>query len=1051
MVPVSSDCYHAYICDHKSLLMTLTDMRKIIFSAFMALLALQVASAQAVLVSGNVTSADDGLPLPGVSVVIQGTTQGTSTDLDGNYSISVQSGQTVLFTSIGFKDQLFTISEGGTINVAMETDAVMLDEVVAIGYGVMKKSDLTGSVSSVKADELQRTPAANLDQALQGLAAGVTVNSSSGQPGAAAEVRIRGIGTVNNSAPIYVVDGVIVEDISFVNPNDISSTEILKDASATAIYGSRGANGVILITTKKGSTDGKVNVSIDAYAGVQTPWRKLDLMNASEFAYTLASLTSSSQLEYLQANGINDWVRQYLIGSSKWYPSNLNYSAIDTDWQDEIFRSAAIQNYHVSINGGNEKSQWSLSGSYFNQQGTIIGSDYSRATVRANSSHQVAKWLKVGENLTFMMSEGRNAMNNNSSPAASVISAALAMAPWDPARYPAGSRNRNGEDLSGQISAASNFKNVTNPLSMVENSDPQDKTERWVGDIFLEITPVKGLTFRSDVSLDLTNTRHRLFKSKYQYSEYDKNDKNFIERNMARYSTVIVENTLTYSREIKKHSFSAMVGQTSEEYNYYSIGGSGSTILNPDERNWYLSQATEDRTESSDQASRSRRLSFLGRLHYSFDSKYLITVNFRADGSSKFPENAWGFFPSAALAWRISSEPWMKGISWLDDLKIRAGWGSIGNDKIGDNSFILSMSNTGPTFLDYPLGVGDQALATGATILTYVNNGGRWETTEQWNAGFDFGVLNNRLTGTVDLFLRDTKDMLLSVTAPAHVGNRYAATANVGTVRNQGIELSLNHRNRIGQVDYSIGGNVSFISNELTAMNGGQRVIGDKVISDEGLPLYTFWGYRYDGIFRTEEEISEYLWAEEDGKYAPGDAKYVDINHDGKITEADRTDLGNPFPWLTYGLNISAAWKGLDLSLFFQGVYGNEIYNAVRLRTEGTGNEATLSTTMRDVWTTSNPGGSIPNPNGSAMNKEDSDRFIEDGSYLRLKNLQIGYSLPERWISRLGMSRLRIYLSGSNLFTVTGYTGYDPEVGGGVDYGNYPQSRTFMLGLNINF
>ena len=383
--------------------MTLTDMRKIIFSAFMALLALQVASAQAVLVSGNVTSADDGLPLPGVSVVIQGTTQGTSTDLYCNYGFSVQSVQTVLFSSLGFKDQLFTISGGGTINVAMETDAVMLDEVVAIGYGVMKKSDLTGSVSSVKADELQRTPAANLDQALQGLAAGVTVNSSSGQPGAAAEVRIRGIGTVNNSAPIYVVDGVIVEDISFVNPNDISSTEILKDASATAIYGSRGANGVILITTKKGSTDGKVNVSIDAYAGVQTPWRKLDLMNASEFAYTLASLTSSSQLEYLQTNGINDWVRQYLIGSSKWYPSNLNYSAIDTDWQDEIFRSAAIQNYHVSINGGNEKSQWSLSGSYFNQHGTIIGSDYSRATVRANSSHQVAKWLKVGANLTFMM------------------------------------------------------------------------------------------------------------------------------------------------------------------------------------------------------------------------------------------------------------------------------------------------------------------------------------------------------------------------------------------------------------------------------------------------------------------------------------------------------------------------------------------------------------------------------------------------------------------------------------------------------------------------
>lgn len=1052
MVFASAESHHTYICTKPKHMISDTVMKKLLLLLSAVLLsAMQVVSAQTLTVSGTVTSEDDGLPLPGVSVVVQGTTQGTSTDLDGRYSISVRQGQTLLFTSIGFVDQTFTVSEGGTINVVLKTDAVMLDEVVAIGYGVMKKSDLTGSVSSVKADQLQKTPAANLDQALQGLAAGVTVNSSTGQPGAAAEVRIRGIGTVNNNAPIYVVDGVIVDDISFVNPNDIKSTEILKDASATAIYGSRGANGVILITTKKGSTDGKINVSIDAYAGVQTPWRKLDLMNASEFAATLASLTSASQLSYLQENGLNAWVRQYLIGTSRYFPSNLNYSAIDTDWQDVIFRSAAIQNYHVSINGGNEKSQWSLSGSYFNQQGTIIGSDFNRATVRANSSHQVAKWLKVGENLTFMMSQGRNAMNNNSSPSASVISAALAMAPWDPARYPEGSVNSAGEDLGGRISAASNFKNVTNPLSMVENSEPLDKTERWVGDVFLEITPVKGLTFRSDVSLDLTNTRHRLFNYAYQYSEYDRNEKNFIERSMSRYSTVIVENTLTYARDIKKHSFSVMVGQTNEEYNYYSISGSGSSILNPEERNWYLSQATEDRTEASDAASRSRRLSFLGRVHYSYDSRYLITVNFRADGSSKFPENTWGYFPSTALAWRISGEPWMKSVTWLDDLKIRAGWGSIGNDQIGDDSFILSMMNTGPTFVDYPLGTGDQALASGSTILTYVNNGGKWETTEQWNAGIDFGVLNNRLTGTVDLFLRDTKDMLLSVTAPAHVGNRYAATANVGTVRNKGIEVTLNHRNRIGQVDYSIGGNVSFIGNELTALNGGQRVYGDKVISDEGLPLYTFWGYKYDGIFRTEEEISEYLWAEESGTYSPGDARYVDLNNDGKIDESDRTALGNPFPWLTYGINLSAEWKGLDVSLFFQGVYGNEIYNAVRLRTEGTGNEATLSTTMRDVWTTSNPDGSIPNPNGSAMNREDSDRFIEDGSYLRLKNLQIGYSLPQRWISKIGMSRLRIYLSGSNLFTVTRYTGYDPEVGGGVDYGNYPQSRTFMLGLNINF
>lgn len=346
---------------------------------------------------------------------------------------------------------------------------------------------------------------------------------------------------------------------------------------------------------------------------------------------------------------------------------------------------------------------------------------------------------------------------------------------------------------------------------------------------------------------------------------------------------------------------------------------------------------------------------------------------------------------------------------------------------------------------------GDQQLANGASILTYVNSGGHWETTEQWNVGLDFGVLNNRLTGTLEYFIRDTKDMLLGVTAPAHVGNRYSATANVGTVRNSGVELTLNHRNRIGEVDYNIGGNMSFIKNELTALNGGARVYGDRTISDEGYALYTFWGYQYDGIYQSEEEVKEHLWATDNPVCKPGDAKYVDRNNDGKIDENDKTDLGNPFPWLTYSINAGLNWKGLDVQLFFQGVAGNEIFNAVRLRTEGTGNEATFSRTMKNVWTESNPSGTIPNPKGSPTNNEDSDRLIEDGSYLRLKTFQIGYSLPDRWISKAKMSRCRIYLSANNLFTITKYSGYDPEVGGGVDYGNYPQSRTFMLGLNITF
>ena len=1015
----------------------------------------QFAYSQNVKVNGNIKS-EEGETLPGVTVLVKGTNVGTISDFDGNFSIDIDKGQTLVFSYIGFKTIEKVVKTETVLNILMESDTQMLDEVVAIGYGTMKKSDLTGAVASVSAQDLQKTPASGLDQALQGRAAGVTVNANSGQPGAAAEVRIRGIGTVNNSAPIYVVDGVIVDDISFLSPSDIESTEILKDASSTAIYGSRGANGVILVTTKKGSSEGRINVSLNAYVGFQNRWNKLDLMKSKEFAETLIDLNNvASEKKYYEENGFNEWLKAYRLGNSEYYPSNLDYSTIETDWQDEVFRkNAIIQNYHVSVDGGNEKSNFSMSGSYFTQDGTIIGSDYNRVTLRVNSSHKVNKWLNVGENLSFMSSYGRNAMNNNSSPGASILSAAIAMAPWDPTHYPEGSVNSAGKDLSGQISAASNFKNVVNPYSMVYNSEPSDKTERWVGDLYLELTPIKGLVFRSDVSLDLTNIRSREFKYAYEYSAYDKAEKNFISSSMSRASNVIVENILTYSKEIGKHNFSIMGGQTTEEYNYYSIGGSGSSILNPVESNWYLSQATEDQVKASDSASRVRRFSLLSRLHYGYNNKYLITVNFRADASSKFKENIWGYFPSTALAWRISEEDWMKKFSFLSDLKLRAGWGQIGNDQISNDSFVLSMFNSGPTFVDYVLGQ-NQALASGATILTYVNNGGKWETTEQLNFGLDFGFMNNKLVGTIDVFRRDTKDMLLSVTAPAHVGNRYAAVANVGTVRNQGLELTLNYRNKISEVDFSIGGNASFIKNELTALNGGSRIYGDRTICDEGLALYTFWGYNYEGIYKTDEEALEHLYSYKDNPssipFHAGDAKYTDINGDGKIDDNDKTDLGNPFPWLTYGINLGAEWKGFDCQLFFQGVYGNKIFNAVRIRTEGTGNEATLSTTMRDVWTESNPNGSIPNPYGSTYNKEDNSRYIENGAYLRLKNFQIGYTLPVKVVKKANISNCRLYISVNNLLTFTHYTGYDPEISGGVDYGNYPQSRTFTIGANINF
>lgn len=1020
-------------------------------------------------VRGTVTSKEDGEPLIGATVrVVENRTNAVTTDFDGNYLINVKSGQTLQFSYVGCDPVEKKVSGSGELNVELG-GITELEEVVAIGYGTMKKSDVTGSVTSIAKENLQKTPAASLANALQGQAAGVTVNSLSGRPGAQAEVRIRGVGTVNSPSPIYVVDGVITDDISFLSPNDIASTEILKDASATAIYGSRGANGVIIVTTRTGRTNQRAQITFDAYAGIQKRWKKLDVMNAHDFADTYVAINGNrASKRVYEEQGFNRWLQLYMgVGASPYFPTVYNaetnpdgfdYSQVDTDWQDEVFRDAWIQNYHLSIDGGGDKFTYSLSGSWFKQEGTLLGSDYSRFTARLNTSYQATPWLKVGENISFMASVSKNTYengDNNASPMANMLTAAFAMAPWDPTHYPAGSVNRNGKDLSGGISAGSNFKNVTNPFSMLEYNHPHVRNERWVGNVFAELTPIKNFTFRSTYSFDYRITTNRSFGDSYEVSSFDKRADNFLSSDMGRHYYYTVDNILTYANHIGKHDFSAMAGQTVEEYSYYSIGGSGSTILNPVDRNWYLSQVTDDFSRPGDSVSRNRRFSWLGRLHYSYDDRYLATVNFRADGSSKFPENSWGYFPSFALAWRLKSESFLKDFTPLTNLKLRLGWGKVGNDNIGNNAFLLTMFNTGPTFVDYVFGQ-DQQLANGATVLTWINRGGHWENTEQWSAGVDFGFFQNRLTGSVDGFIRDTKDMLMSVTAPAHVGNRLSATANVGEVRNKGIEITLEHRNTLGKdFSYSISGNLSFISNKLTHLNGGSviRTNYDQVqVVDEGYPLYYFWGYQYEGIYRTDEEALAHLTAYDAGSipFHAGDARYRDVNGDGRIDANDRVDLGSSIPWLNYGINLGAFWRDFDLQVFFQGVGGNKIYNQMRHKLEGSGSESVVSPIMADAWTADNPEGSIPNPRNS-INYYTSDRFLESGSYFRLKNLQIGYTIPKKLIMKAGLSNCRFYLQGGNLFTITKYKGFDPEVSSGVDYGNYPQSRTFIFGVNITY
>ena len=1021
------------------------------------------AGAQNIKIQGTVVASSDGEPLPGVTVSIDGTNIATVTDLDGHYTIDAKAKGKLKFTYIGFKTTLKAFTSSTNMDIKLDDDANMLDEVVAIGYGSLKKSDLTGAVSVISADNLKKTPAASVDQALQGRAAGVTVNANSGQPGAGATVRIRGIGTVNDSNPIYVVDGVITSDISFLSPSDIESTEVLKDASSTAIYGSRGANGVILITTKKGDK-GHAQVSFDMYYGIQNRWKKLDLMGKEDFINTYLALNApKSEKNFYEKKGFNEWLQRYKLGNDTHfavaqtakYENGLDYSLIDTDWQDEVFVSnAAIQNYHASIDGGTDKSNYSFSTSWFSQDGTIIGSNYDRLTLRANTSFQVKPWLKIGENLSFVYGKGRNAMNNSSSAGASVISAALSMAPWDPVTYPVGATNTKGADMSGMYAAPSNFKNGTNPYSMVYFSHPKNINKRWVGDIYLEFTPFKGFSYRTDFSYDETTVKSRSYLEAHDTSVKDYADENFLSRGLSSASTFSWENIVNYNTKIKDHGLNLMVGQTMEEYNYYSISGSGSNILNPDEKNWYLNQTTDRKTEAGDAVSRTRRLSFLGRVHYTYKDRYLATFNFRADGSNKFPENTWGYFPSLALAWKANEEKFLRNVKWLDYLKVRAGWGQIGNDKIGNDAFNQTLYVTGPTFVGYPLGA-DGTIQPGSTVLTWVNQGGKWERTETLNFGLDAAIKNGLLSATVDFFVRNTKDMLIWKKGPAWIGNRYDAQANIGQVRNTGLEITLGHRNSIGKFNYNIDANLSYIKNELTKLNGGDPIYGDRVVSKEGLPLFTFWGYKYEGVYKSDEEaeahLPGYTEAGETNPYHAGDAIFADLNGDGKIDDNDKTDLGNSFPKLTYGLNLGCDYMGFDLNLFFQGVTGNKIYNALRERLEGTGVESALSKDMLNVWTADNPDGWIPSPTGNSENMANSSRFIENGSYLRLKNVQIGYNFDKKLIQKIGLNKLRLYVQMSNLFTITNYSGYDPEVGSGVDYGNYPQSRTVLFGMNLAF
>ncbi len=1075
-------------------------MKKVLFLFLMLVFTAGVFAQNEVVVTGVITSKEGEEPLIGVSVFEKGTNRGTITDVDGKYSIKVPVNTKLTFSYMGYFPQDMVVKKTGKIDVVLKANETLLEEVVAVGYGSIKRSDITGAVGSVSGEKLKVAPVAKIDQALQGRMAGVTVNSNSGQPGADASIRIRGIGTVNNSNPIYVVDGVITDNINFLSSSDVASLEVLKDASACAIYGSRGANGVILITTKKGDKTGKSNITFEAYAGTQNRWKDLDVMKRDEFANMKA--TFSNTKKELDDNGLNEWIRSNFTPNNDTFyprimsdtePDGMDYTKIDTDWQDEVFvKDAMIQNYYFSIDGGNEKANYMFSTNYFDQEGTLIGSFYDRLTLRVNTSFQVRKWLKIGENLSFSNSHNRNIQGNGNT---ALISSAMSMAPWDPVKYPEGTYSNYTKrvpkkDMSGQYSTPSLFRNVVHPYNQVFNSHPNNNNDDWVGDVFAEITPLKGLVLRGDVSMKLWNGMNRTFTPVLNVI-YNSISKNGVSASMSRSQQLTYEGTATYNTLLaKKHDITAMFGATAEKFNYYSVNASGSELVNTDERNWYVSNApstirqNEDGSYYStrsggDDVSTKRMSSYFGRLHYVFDNKYLLTANFRVDGSSYLtPGHYWKFYPSVAGAWKINEEEFFKSLSSsVDFLKLRVAWGRLGNERSLSATSAVENVWTGTSWMvGYPYG-NPNALSAGLSMGSYPPVI-EWEYTEQADLGLDFGLFNGLLHGTVDIFQRTTNGMHMTIQPPAHVGFRYAPTGNAATVRNQGIEFSLEHKNKIGGFYYSVGGNISFINNELTKLNGGEPLWNDFILSTEGYALNTIWARVYDGVFQSQEEVDAHVTMVDNGSgqkvpkviqpnAKPGDARYLDLNGDGQITDLDRTDVGNPFPTTTYGFNITAEYKGFDLQMFFQGVAGNEIYNGLRQKKlEFDGSESVLSTDMRNVYfpgqDANNPShliniipgsnGSIPNPLGSTDNKLPSSRFVEDASYLRLKNMQIGYTIPKSLTGKIGVERLRFYVGGSNLLTFTKYKGFDPEVGdNGRDYGNFPQARTLLLGLNMNF
>ncbi len=1019
---------------------------------FLCLLNLGQLLAQTTTVTGMVTDAKE--PLVGAAILEKGTTNGTLTDIDGKFSLTLtKSKSTILVVSfVGYKPKEVAVNNATSLNIELAASDA-LDELVVVGYGTQRKAVVTGAIAKIKGSDLENMPVPRIEQSLLGRTAGVRVTTGSGQPGEGATVRIRGTTSINASEPLYVVDGIpVTGGIDYLNQADVESIEVLKDAASAAIYGARAAAGVILVTTKQGK-EGKTAVTYNMYMGQQAPTRKLALLNAREYA----TLMNESSVASKGAILFKD-------------PSVYSNG---TDWQDAVFNtSAPMQNHELGISVGNAKSSYYASFGYYDQTGIVASpqSKWSRYSVRLNSNHKLNKFINIGTTMGYSKVNGKGSSTN--SEFGGVLSRAINMDPITPlvetdpsvlstsvyTNFPV-VRNADGQPygISKYVSSE-----ILNPVAATAVNQGSGWADKIVGNAFVEFEPIKGLKFRTSYGVDIAFYGGDGFRPIYYLNAANRSDVTLYNRSQSRGFYWVWGNTLAYNKNFDgKHNFSALVGTTAEKNHGENVSGSvqNMPVSNIKDASLNFASIQADQNYGGFEYN-AALLSYLGRVNYDYEGKYIISALMRIDGSPKFgTNNKFGRFPSVSAGWILTEERFLKGITPINFLKFRASWGINGNDQIGDFRYVSTVGGG----RNYTFGIGDK-LYNGVSPNAIANPDLKWEQTTQTNLGFDAKIFKN-ITVTLDVFQKNTSGMLLDIRVPGYIGNG-GPVGNIAKLENSGVELELGFDKKIGPIAFNLAGNVSYIVNKVTDLGPDKKFLGGQTFSPQGLeitrtvvgePIGFFFGYQTQGIFQNQAEVNAYKNKENiiiQPNAKPGDFRFADINGDGIINADDRTKIGDPTPNLTYGFNFSVAAHGFDILLFGQGVSGNQIFKATRRFDLQMAN---MTADALERWTGENSSTTYPRLAMDDPNKNfsrSSNFYVESGAYFRIKTLQLGYTVPLSIMSKVGLTRFRVYVSANNLATLTKYTGYDPEIGGGsfgVDRGFYPQARSFMFGLSAAF